>query len=1219
MVVSEHANVSSQYLYERLGDKRFQQLCAALLKLSHPDVTCYPVGQSDGGRDMVDGSVIYQVKWTKNQPRNPMTWLDSAIGSEADNIKALADAGAREYILMTSVAGTASRAQGTMDLLNDRLTVHSATFGVSMRCEWREDIDRRVESAPSELKWTYQEMLAGVEAVRYLIEADSLAAHEQELRTLLLKVMETQWQDDAKVKFKQVELESRNLMDLFVDVEAIRVAEPSRAKPELGTENTRFPERASTSLGGASAYLLSPKHPLTVVRGAPGQGKSTLGQYLCQVHRAEFVPDDAYRSGGTPPIKAENPRVPIRADLRDYGTWLTGGDPFVDADEAPGKTKRKERKNGSVEQFLADLLHRRSGGLPATVATVQDVIHRFPMFIVLDGLDEVAQSSLRSRVVKEIDEFSARLGASLNAPQLIVTTRPNASSMAEPSPDIFETIALLRLSPKLQTTYLRKWVNAHAIRGKDRQDLERTFHQRSAEPHIEALADNPMQLTILLYLIKKRGGSVPTARTELYTSYMETLLDREAAKTPAVDEFRKDLEEVTAYIGWHLQSRAEITGNERRMAIKALRKAIFSYLFDVEKDTALVDALFTGVTDRVWALSSRVQGTFEFDVQPLREYFAARFLNEFAGADLTNFDKSMVLRHLVRRAYWLNTARFFTGFANPNELAGLVEGLADECEEGAHPRQTRLAAWTLLADGVFRSRTRTKRSAAALFGDDLSIRLLAHTLPSDPETPIPAKDRGGQEVVDLLHAQLAAHPTSPLARERVTIVMRLRDRQAFDEWWQPRLRDAAGRPQQSAWLRIGAPVHAASRLAAGDIDKLDLSDDASLPDALAAGVIPPRGSSLEARMIQTVLAGQCSDLPGASSGVPADLLKVIAPQRLLRKASAADGAYKITVGHLDSPVSNHQRQAAIKRLIAYDDRFKQVQQAQRVNQGQAGTTSLWGNTARALAAIYGPCWLSAEIAVIGAALPTSEFVTSGDFAKEADPFGPAIDYGLLLREVRFNRAQTNWWAAQFADHEDPLSHATWALALVAVASPDVIIANLDNLDSVANQLSTAMLHALLASSSRLGVAGLSDRRLPDTVLTAAATTSPATSLLVAHHATSLESPYCLPQYSEQQLAEHSRYGTSAWPALRALTARITPTPSTNRLFEIIRLFGANAIYPSYPPVGLGADDEDLARTILNSSAEYPLAWVLAAEKRISHSAHDAALATVADEADWFTQ
>ncbi|MER5852953.1 hypothetical protein ABT126_39830 [Streptomyces sp. NPDC002012] len=57
-----------RYLYERLGEKTFQQLCNALLAHVLSDTRCYPVGHSDGGRDATrrDGAqlIIYQVKWT---------------------------------------------------------------------------------------------------------------------------------------------------------------------------------------------------------------------------------------------------------------------------------------------------------------------------------------------------------------------------------------------------------------------------------------------------------------------------------------------------------------------------------------------------------------------------------------------------------------------------------------------------------------------------------------------------------------------------------------------------------------------------------------------------------------------------------------------------------------------------------------------------------------------------------------------------------------------------------------------------------------------------------------------------------------------------------------------------------------------------------------------------------------------------------------------------
>ncbi|MFE4337353.1 NACHT domain-containing protein [Streptomyces sp. NPDC056831] len=288
----------------------------------------------------------------------------------------------------------------------------------------------------------------------------------------------------------------------------------------------------------------------------------------------------------------------------------------------------------------------------ATSQTVNDILERLPVLIVLDGLDEVARSATRERVVYEIDRFVARLHTALR-PQVIVTTRPNVGGLAEPSPERFETIALNRLGETLRITYLHKWARARAIPEKEARSLERIFRQRSAEPHISQLADNPMQLTILLYLMHKRGNSVPANRTDLYTSYMETFLVREAEKTAAVDEHRTGLEEVTAYLGWHLQARAEREGGKRQLPMRELQRAILNYLFDVGKNTTLVDDLFTAVTGRVWALTSKVQGTFEFDVQPLREYFAARYLYEFASADQRAFDRAEVLcqlRHLGSRA-----------------------------------------------------------------------------------------------------------------------------------------------------------------------------------------------------------------------------------------------------------------------------------------------------------------------------------------------------------------------------------------------------------------------------------------------------------------------------------------------------------------------------------------------------------------------------------------
>lgn len=1200
---------AGRYVYERLDEKRFQQLCGALLKVSDPDVTCYPVGQRDGGRDARGRSagIIYQDKWAKQQPKNPVTWLEKTIKAETGNIRRLVEEGAREYILMTSVAGTAYPERGTMDRLDEVLDRFSEDFGIPMRPEWRDDLDRRLESAPVELLWSYPELLTGVDAMRYLFEAERLAANEQKLRNLLSAFMKTQWAEDAHVKFKQAELDDRDLLDLFVDVEATRVAAPRRLGARFNAADH------VDSLGGAAAYLLSTGRPLTVVQGAPGQGKSTLGQYLCQVHRAQFISVEEFRAGKTPTAKPTRPRFAIRADLRDYAAWRAGVNPFDDADDGTAEQpKAKVPRPGSLEQFLAELIHARSGGLPADAGTVREITSRFAILIVLDGLDEVALPPMRARIVKEIDSFAARLGEGEGQSQLIVTTRPNASGLAEPSADVFETIALSRLSPELRIAYLRKWATAHDIRGRERREVERIFRERSAEPHIDALADNPMQLTILLYIIHKRGKSIPAARTPLYTYYMETLLDREAAKTAEVEQHREDLEEVTSYLGWHLHATAETTGDEGRLATRALKKAILDYLFGVEKDTGMVEALFTGVTDRVWALSSQVQGTFEFDVQPLREYFAARYLYEFAGADQQSIDRAAVLGHLIRRAYWLNTARFFAGFAKANEQAGLVDGLADEFEAMVRPRQTRLAGWTVFADGVFRARPRTKRNAAKLFIDDeLSLRLIAHALTAETDTARPAHEGGGRELIELLQHSIEIQPADPLTPERVAILGALQSRQDFDSWWRPQMRDAASGPHQAAWLHIGTPLQAASRLDNDHIDALDLADDECLPGALAAGVTPAPASAMEHRMIQAVLAGRCADVQGVTGSVPSDLLTVLAPQHMLRKASGEQRAYTLAVGHLDAPAADWQRQAAMRRLIEHDSRFERIQRSLRFGKGQTGTTSPWANTARALKMIYGPCWLAAEIAIIGAAIPDDPFRTSGDLDPGSDPLGPNSDYGRLLRDVRLNRHRADWWATQFTNHSDQLSRATCALALVATAAEAALLANLDHLNAVVAEVPVEMIRSLVASSSRIAASGLA-RRIGRDAVRAAAGMNTATALLVAHHA-ARERPVQLAAYSDDLLGEFSAFGVSSWPALSVLTWRMRQQPSS-ALLAHVRRFG-----PSFPqlPFDLPPEAAKHSREILAAPAEYPLGWVLAAERLVSNAAADAPLSEIAHHNGWF--
>src|SRR5450755_1388123 len=132
--------------------------------------------------------------------------------------------------------------------------------------------------------------------------------------------------------------------------------------------------------------------------------------------------------------------------------------------------------------------------------------------------------------------------------------------------------------------------------------------------------------------------------------------------------------------------------------------------------------------ERVVALVSRVQGTYEFEVQPLREYFAARYLydtapysppgNEQQGSKPDRFDA------IARNFYWLNVTRFYAGCYSKGELPSLVERLQELASAPgfkviSHPR---MLAATLLGDWVFTQNPRSVQQVVELTLNKESLR-----------------------------------------------------------------------------------------------------------------------------------------------------------------------------------------------------------------------------------------------------------------------------------------------------------------------------------------------------------------------------------------------------------------------------------------------------------------------------------------------------------------
>jgi hypothetical protein len=264
----------------------------------------------------------------------------------------------------------------------------------------------------------------------------------------------------------------------------------------------------------------------------------------------------------------------------------------------------------------------------------------------------------------------------------------------------------------------------------------------------------------------------------------------------------------------------------------------------------LFNDLVGGVFDRFGALVSRVQDTFEFEVQPLREYFAGYYLYETAPYSPTGRERKGTrperLDVMLRHPFWLNVVRFYAGCYSVGELeslAGRLEALADDHQLRwtALPRTVTaqlLADWTLVQDQGARAR------AVAVILRDLGNRHAGsgedYDAPYVQNRPIslPAKS-GGSEFVDALfhavaHGDMGAARLAAFAR---ALSVNAPQGELAERWLATK---SAGRPSaEERWWRLGVVLGIFRELSRDQVRTL-LADKAwatqRLVDVISEGV-----------------------------------------------------------------------------------------------------------------------------------------------------------------------------------------------------------------------------------------------------------------------------------------------------------------------------------------------------------------------------------------------
>ncbi|MEE6192727.1 NACHT domain-containing protein [Mycolicibacterium sp. 120320] len=1015
------------------------------------------------------------MKFKRKDEDENAEWLISALEAEKPKIERLIARGATKYLMATNARGTAQLDVGRVDKVQQWL---NANVAVPSFVLWRDEIDRRLDQAPPSLKLKYSEIVSledGFDLILNRLWGQTYEVQQRAIRAFVA----AQFKDDWTVKFKQVNL-SNELLDLFIDVpigisvqfmetgprERLRLSRPVAEILRSRNAHFVFNSRGIGELRilsadglnydeaiGAAEFILSHEgtgaESKTVLEGAPGQGKSTIAQYVCQVHRAKFlnklevldrVPEKYQQSGL---------RIPIKVDLRDYASFLDGKSPFVEG--APAQNLPR-----SLEVFLSQFIIFKSGGMAYTPDDVLALFERTPILLFLDGLDEVADVDLRHQLVASIGDALARLEEFEVDIQVVVTSRPSIFGKAPNFEKLnFNTFTLTDIGLSRVQEYADKWANARALDESDKKSVRKILDEKLQLPHIKSLTTNPMQLTILLSLIHQIGHSLPDQRTDLYRHYIDLFLAREADKSLSVRQHRLILLNFIQYLAWTLQTQAESSRSAGSISSADLQIAAARYLEAAGYAPDLADDLFGGGLERIFVLVERIHGLYEFEVQPLREFFCARHL--YSTSPVGTYrdakpkgDRAQRFEAIAANPFWMNVARFYAGSYENGEIGALVLSLqemmrSDDLATSIHARRVGLA---LLQDWVFSAKKFVQDQLIDAIFDDSGLMILIEgeaCAVGDLQLDVEC----GRDHLRRLLFEKMLNPTIFKSGVSYCAPLRINGGEGLTSEFRARLNGLGG-VDRTYLLRCMLRSGAAQAIAICALEELIYLDSPARRELVVrAGDVLDSEYDLglqSANILKVVIEGILDGfIPARQTFWPAPL------GRFVEVFSVASGPSFL---ELDNPVSRaSKRDSDLSKIPALVGQF-----IDDVVDAKLPSDS-WGDWPKVVSLAeerFGPRWAVMSMAVNLVGIREQwdvSAIASGLFDKSAGPCERA-------RVARTRRGSDKWWRTQLSLAESTVDEMFWAAMVILWASFTNLNALADEVSRIVDNLSDDEFYAL---------------------------------------------------------------------------------------------------------------------------------------------------------------
>ncbi|WP_147447180.1 NACHT domain-containing NTPase [Corallococcus sp. CA054B] len=578
---------------------------------------------------------------------------------------------------------------------------------------------------------------------------DERATVDQILRALVVDEIEEQRY--TKLEQAGASVDSRpGVHKLFVDLPFFSRAHKYRGKAlkvltEAASQSHR-PESDYESTDEWERWKSHPsRSPVWLIRGGPGNGKSTIGQYLCQIHRAALIlshtpptsPAETRKLAAEIKIEAEksaiwptSARIPIYIELKSFAQWYG---------------ERKETESIGILTYLRSRL-AKSIEQDVLVGTIRRMLKIKSWIVVFDGLDEVP-SDLKTEIANEVKKFIRDTETESDLLS-ICTSRPQGYSGQFDGIPRVSPIDLTPLDKKQALDCAEPLVKL----GRARAEAESAFavlRNAIESKAVMELMTTPLQSHIMAVIVRD-GRKPPERKWEMYRQFYEVIRTREASRSLPDKNLANLLQQDTDLLkavhnklGFDLHARAETaTGAQASLSREEFNILVRQVVQDWKTQNVdlVVDTLMQATVQRLVLISTPDDGAkVRFDIRQLQEFFAAEYI--YSSAD--NDELRQRLKAITGDAHWREVMHFilsaFVAQGRRTELSIAIAVLQelDEGGDGGHLRalSQRMAVGAiivskLIEDGVLEQNKGTRN----LFRD--RIAPLASLRDSECLTPL---------------------------------------------------------------------------------------------------------------------------------------------------------------------------------------------------------------------------------------------------------------------------------------------------------------------------------------------------------------------------------------------------------------------------------------------------------------------------------------------------